>query len=232
MSRCGEGSLTRTGDDVAQVAVQRCKCASCPDCAPGYRRRVSNVAASADPRLLITFTAPPGKDATPASQARDFVVHIRAFRRWWNKRHPNQRIEWFWVIEKHKSGWPHMHVLATNAFLPIKLLRVWMFRRMRSRMTSVERIRNRRGAANYVAKYLGKDPAKFSGTARWARSRKYGEPMVKVERFPQLADEKWIRSKESAASVVRRLVARNWHIDPTVKWCNILHREPLARALC
>jgi len=228
MSRCGEASLARIGDGVAQVVVQRCKCATCEDCAPGYRRRVSRIAASGNPHLLLTFTAPPRPGVEPAQQAADMIEAITAFRRRWNAQRPKQRIEWMWVIERHQSGWPHLHVLATNSFLPIKLLRVWMFRRMRSRMTNVQPIKSARGAALYVAKYLGKCPAKFGGIARWARSRAYGVKLDWKEPFPELAGVRWERLDEHAHAVLHRMIGQGWRIDPAIKWCHLLRPEPWA----
>jgi len=107
MSRCGEASLTREGDAVAQVLTQHCKCASCEHCAPGYRRRVTRVAASGVPQVMLTVTAPPRRGRTPGEQARLMQQGIEQWRQFWNRHNPKRRIDWFWVIEKHKSGQPH-----------------------------------------------------------------------------------------------------------------------------
>lgn len=226
MSRCGDGILTRTAYGVTQVVTQSCKCAGCENCAPGYRRRIATIAASGRPTKLLTFTAPPHHSRTPAQQAREMIKHANAFRRHWNTKHPKQIIKWFWVPEAHKSGWPHLHILMPAGFIPIKLLRLWMLKRMRAKNTSIEPIRDPTKAKNYITKYLTKALDKFEGVARWGRSRGYGERTVKTEHFPELADSHWERSDDKPATVIHRYLMKGWRLDPSVRWCAILRHPP------
>jgi hypothetical protein len=226
MSRCGDGSLTRSGNGVSQVVTQRCKCAGCEDCGPGYRRDKGKLAASGLPRILITLTAPPNPTITKDEQARRIIAAANAFRRFWNKRNPKRLISWFWVFERHKSGWPHLHILATNAFIPVKLLSVWMRNRMRAKITGVEKIRDPTAAKNYVTKYVSKVLDKFEHLARWGRSRGYGHRPAKQEHFPELADCLWERTETNAKDLIHNMLCRGWRIDPTVKWCAIMRWPP------
>jgi hypothetical protein len=206
--------------------TQRCKRASCEECGPGYRRRVGKIAATGDPYSILTFTAPPGIAETPADQARELVKHALAFRRHWNTQRPKQRVEWFWSLEEHKSGWPHLHLLVVGGFLPIKLLRAWMWKRMRARNTSIQRIRNAARAKAYVTKYVAKSLEKFQSIARWGRSRGYGAKLIKVESFPELAGASWERLHDNSPVIVHRWLMRGHRIDPTIKWCTVLRHPP------
>lgn len=222
MSRCGEGSLTRSDNGVMQIVTQRCKCAGCEDCAPAYRRAKGKIAASGRPRIFLTLTAPPDRSITKAEQARRMIAAANAFRRHWNTQNPRRQILWFWVVERHKSGWPHLHLLATNTFLPVKLLSTWMWKRMRSRITGIEKIRDPSKAKDYVTKYVTKLLDKFEGVARWGRSRGYGERLEKKEHFPELAHALWERTETNAQDLIHRKLCQGWRLDPTIKWCAIM----------
>jgi len=231
MSRCGEASLARIGGEVAQVVTQRCKCASCEECAPGYSRRVSRVAASGEPKVMLTVTAPPCRGRTPRDQARLMQQGVEQWRQYWNRHNPKRRIEWFWVVEKHKNGQPHLHILSPMPFIPVMGLWRWMNKLMGTRQIKIKQVENQAAAAFYCGKYLGKDPAKFHGVARWGRTRGYGLRMAKVERMPELAAVRWERVDERSYAIVHRMIRKGWRIDPEIKWCTRLCLEPWARPL-
>jgi len=77
------------------------------------------------------------------------------------------------VIEKHKSGWPHMHVLLRSTFIHHELIRRWWVARFASPMVFITRLHDQRRAAVYVTKYLAKSPEAFDGCKRYWASRDY-----------------------------------------------------------
>lgn len=220
--RCGEASIIRRAEGLVQVITQCCKRATCDECAPGYRRRVAKIMASGHPAIVFTLTAPPVEGRTPEEHGRLLLKTAASLRRYWNKHHPKQRLEWCWKIEAHKSGLPHLHILSPLKFFPLRLLKVWMFKRMRAKVAGVEKIRDPSKALNYLGKYLSKSDEKFEGIARWGRSRGYGTKTQKVEHFSELAMSPWEWSGDTSAKILHDYLMKGWRLDPTIKWCGLM----------
>src|SRR5690606_31125816 len=80
------------------------------------------------------------------------------------------------VFERHKSGFPHLHLLIRARFLPVRELRaMWEGITKHSWNVNVMAIRTP-GQLAYAAKYIGKDLAAFAHCKRWWRSHDYNGP--------------------------------------------------------
>lgn len=74
-------------------------------------------------------------------------------------------LPYFAVVERHKNGRPHLHILLRCGYIPQRWLSAQMSARLSSPICDIRKVASRARAAAYAAKYIGKAPARF-GTAR------------------------------------------------------------------
>lgn len=79
----------------------------------------------------------------------------------------------FWVMEEHKSGWPHLHILWRGRYVPQWWLSQLMDELIQSYRVDVRRVKNPAQRAAYIAKYVGKKPHQFGTCKRYSQTRNY-----------------------------------------------------------
>jgi len=159
--------------DVTEIAPVRCKRWSCPVCHELNRARVISLARAGKPRAMLTLTVRSTDYPSPDEAAEALKRGLRLLRLRLS-RHPRfKNFEFLAVFERHKSGYPHMHLLIRGDYIPWKVLRGMWERITGSYQVDVRKIDTRGKAAFYVAKYIGKDLSSFEGCKRWWRSRNY-----------------------------------------------------------
>lgn len=168
-------SVKRDGPS-AEVNAVRCKRWSCEICAQLNRRRIIALARMGRPTAMLTLTVSNKNYPSPVDAARDLKRGLVALRKRIARAHPGEKTPFLVVYEKHKSGWPHMHLLIRAPFLPVRWLRRVWEEITGSFMVDIRAIRTEGQAAFYVTKYVGKDVAAFEGCKRWWRSHDYNEP--------------------------------------------------------
>lgn len=136
--------------------------------------------------------------------------------------------EYLWVMEATKNGWPHLHILWRGRYVPQWWLADQMEALTGSRVCWIERIKNPKKQAAYVAKYCGKAPHQFGSHNRYHKSKNYPNPdQPKWERtLPSCW--KW-NMRDVSISVIKQEWGRYgrafYDIDPdTIAW-GVLH-EP------
>jgi len=198
-------------NEVAHISPVRCKRWSCEICAPFNRKQVIEHAVAGNPRAMLTLTLKPAKGETPPEVARRLKKGLVALRLRL-KRHPQlQNFEFCAVFEKHKSGFPHLHLLITGQFIPWKKLRGWWAAITGSYMIDIRAVRGKKSAAYYVAKYLGKDLSGIEGCKRWWRSKGYPRPEPrKTETEEGLG--RWSRLQADIFQATETLAANGWEI--------------------
>lgn len=170
----GETSVGQ-GPEGTHIAPVRCKRWSCPHCHGMNRARVIAIARAAKPKAMLTLTVAPLAGETPDEAAQRLKEGLRLLRLRL-KRHPRlENFEFLAVFERHKSGFPHLHLLIKGSFLPWRLMRRWWEEITGSHQVDIRKIDTRGKAAFYVSKYIGKDLSAFEGCKRWWRSHGYSE---------------------------------------------------------
>lgn len=90
-------------------------------------------------------------------------------------------LPYFAVVEKHKSGRPHLHILLRCEFIPQRWISGEMARRAQSPICDIRKVANTKVAASYVAKYIGKAPAKFGNSRAYWYTRNWAPPVADEE---------------------------------------------------
>ena len=166
-----------------EVRACRCKSRFCPRCGPamGYalRRRVQAALKQWASLQMWTLTVDPTLFDGPA-EAWEYLRSNRCISRWVRELRSKGHLtgRYFCVVEFHKSGWPHFHILVESDYVPFDVAcRAWdRFRPSWApkqdgtgkderpgfgiiRFSKGKReFRSREHAANYATKYVIKTP--------------------------------------------------------------------------
>lgn len=170
---CREQSIAVEGRMGAIATAVKCKSWLCPLCFEMRKAQLIRLAASGKADRFITVTCRRGQYATPDEAAKAIAAAWRRFVLHWRRTNKGQKCEYLCVMEAHKSGWPHLHVLWRGPWIKWTYLRAEMQTLLNSPHVHIKRIFNGSSYAAYVAKYVGKAAHKFATTKRYWTSKNY-----------------------------------------------------------
>jgi hypothetical protein len=182
---CSEAIAVNQNADEGQACLLKCRRWSCDKCLPDLRREVIAKAIDGKPRAMLTLTCDPANYSEPAEAARDMKRALVLLRRHLNAAFGIEKLPFICVFERHKSGWPHMHLLIRGPFIPWKWLSLTWKRLIGAFHVDIRKIHGPTEAARYVAKYIGKEPFAFEGCKRWWRSHNYDLSKREHDRRPR-----------------------------------------------
>jgi len=127
---------------------------------------------------FLTLTVNPCTDDGPESRAKQLVKAWRQLRiellrgviltdegRF--QFEPQRELEFLAVLEATKAGEPHLHILLRSDYIPHDLISWRMEQLMGAKIVHITYLETKRKVANYVAKYMGKDPHRFGKLKRY-----------------------------------------------------------------
>ena len=166
----------------------RCKCWTCPHCAPINARQLESKLAQGKPEKMLTLTCAPSPAETPKEshdRCRPKIAKMIA-----ELRILYGKIEYAAILEEHQNGYPHWHLLLRSNFIPVEKIREIWLRLTGNSIVHITKIRHQKAMGRYAVKYMAKDLQK-SKSSRLGRvisfSRNYlsptriTPPQVKVE---------------------------------------------------
>src|SRR5262249_16696808 len=122
-----------------------------------------------------------------------------------------QKLEYLVVVERHKSGWPHLHVLLRCPFLAQRWISAQGDGIPGSPVVDIRQVKNARQAARYVAKYIGKEPAQFGTSKRYWCSQGWDTGKAeRVEKRLEWAHERWLPREQTFRELVHQHWANGW----------------------
>jgi len=192
---CNKWSLVKQEFPALTVMPLLCKCWGCDLCRPMRTKRLVREAKSGKPTLFITLTSKRRPDRSPSWAAQELVKCWRNLRRQYVKTHGKGSIPFLAVFESTKKGWPHLHIVARAAWVSQKWLSKEMGRMHDSPVVDVRRVDGVGKVANYVSKYIGKNPHCFKGVKRYWRSLDYLTPDPDDGPFDLVAPDGWLIKK-------------------------------------
>lgn len=167
---CRDCTLVKYHAHSVRLTPLKCRSWRCEYCQPLRRRELAAVARAGMPDTFLTLTLPPREGETFDARARALarawrIIRARACKKWGYK-----SIPFLAVFEAHKSGMPHLHILARCKWIGFDELRAWNTELTGGSHVRIERPKSVRGVAKYVAKYVSEEPKLFAGCKRYWRS--------------------------------------------------------------
>lgn len=217
---CTEQSLVKHEGTHLTVRPLRCRCWQCEHCAPERRRDLKWKARNGRPTKFLTLTIRKGQFATPALQAAEMAKGWRMLRQYLCRLLDRKSIPFLAIIEKHKSGWPHLHLLLRTGWIDHRLIREWWQGRFNSPMIWIEEVESEVKAAVYVSKYVAKHPERYEGAKRYWCSKDWDPPKGKEE-SNAIDESVWFEVLTSTPRAVMRMA---WIDGASFGWeGNVLH---------
>lgn len=167
---CTEFTLVKKFLNKVEVEPLKCKRWSCEYCNPIRQKRLIRECAHGEPNKLITLTVNPSRYDSPDARARALKDAWTKVRRLAAKELGIKKIPFMAIFERTKRGEPHLHICARGPYLSQDWLSKKMEALIGAPVVDVRAVDQHRNVAQYVAKYIGKDPQPFEGTKRYWRS--------------------------------------------------------------
>lgn len=224
----------------------RCKCWSCPHCCKINAWQLEQKLAEGKPTAFITLTCKPSESETPkAAHDRCRPMINRMFAK---LRADHGMIEYACILETHKNGFPHWHILARCSFIPHARIKALWEKMTGNAIVAIEKIRHQRSMGKYLVKYCGKEmqqpklnrlgrvisfsrnflsptrttPPKVKGS--WV---KYDQPVEEVlPRYSQLISHVEIFDSGEMIGTAEKIISRPLHEVALLQWLNE-YRPPL-----
>lgn len=133
----------------------RCKCWTCPHCCKVNAWQLEQKLAQGKPSTFITLTCKPSNTETPKEshdRCRGKIAKLFAA-----LRQKHGAIEYACILETHKNGFPHWHILARCSYIPQQEIKTLWEKLTGNSIVSIEKIRHQRQMGKYLVKYCGKE---------------------------------------------------------------------------
>lgn len=209
---CSEATLVNSDHEGGVAVTLRCKCWSCEICQPFNRWKVVQKAADGKPNRFVTLTVNPNYLSTPDERAQALVRAWRTIRRRACKRYGYKSIPFIAVFEATKRGEPHLHILARFRWIDQRWLSEQCAELISAPNVDVRDVPTETKAAQYCAKYIGKDLGRFVGVKRFWTSLDWLTPFVSPNERPVLPTEIWVRHNLRLTEVEHRLIAAGFAV--------------------
>lgn len=173
---CTECSLVKDSGETVLVIPLMCRCWSCDYCRPIRKAELIQTAKRGNPNTFITLTVNPNSPGTVDDRARELSHAWRRVVRAAQRKYRYARIPFLAVFELTRAGEPHLHILCRVPWIDQRWLSAFMAEAIDAPIVYIQRIAKRAGAralANYVAKYIGKEPHRFAHSKRYWQTRDY-----------------------------------------------------------
>ena len=187
----------------------RCKRWSCETCRQRNRRRVIALGKAGRPNAFLTLTVSSKHYDDAHQAARDLKRAWCALRRRMQRFRPGAQIDFLAVFERHKSGFPHLHILLRAPFISVRRLRTWWEEiTVHSWNVNIMGLKTD-GQIAYAAKYIGKDIDSFENCKRWWRSHSFNEKesLSDEEKYERRQWQRWEGDVGLVISAMRHLGA-------------------------
>ena len=223
---CTEASLVNHGLLAIRAITLRCRCWSCDFCLPMRKARLVKDVAAGQPTKLLTLTTRYVEGADPVAEARRFSGWFAQLIRRIKKRCAGQVVAYFVVREAHKSGWPHHHVALRSPYIPWEWLTEQWLDISGSPGVDIRAVWKSHDAAEYLAKYIGKDPHRFGTTKRYWHSRNWFD--VRPAPQPETGDwnRRWFIERTHICELRALSWLKGWEISLGGGWGYFEARAP------
>lgn len=212
MPICSNSLLVKPQGHIATLSGLRCKRWSCQECARLNRERVMKLASAGKPNIFMTLTCDPAKHENEHLAAQAMRRGLVALRRRIERKWGVKNVPFIVVFERHKSGWPHMHLLMRAPYMHWKVLRAMWEDITGAFEVDIRHIKKKSSVLFYVTKYIGKQLEKFEGCKRYWRSQNYCGARQKEPKHPEYEKRPYV-TLGSLRGALLQLDRAGWKIE-------------------
>ncbi len=210
---CSEWSLVKREPYKKTVTPLYCNCWHCEECAPRRKARLIAEAQAGNPNIFITLTSRRIEGHSPDAAARKLAWAWRIVRGEYLKAHGKKSLPFLAVFERTKKGWPHLHIVGRAKWVDQKWLSGRMGALIGAPFVWVERLTSKDKVANYITKYIGKNPERFEGTKRYWRSLDYLHPSNGSDSIDEPVPVAWSILRWSWRTIARGWAWEGWEVE-------------------
>ena len=178
---CENGTLVKWDRVGIDINVMPCRSWHCPGCNAMRKRQLTDWFASGKPTKFLTLTWRASRPETPEEARAIMGPAVKLLFARWKRRIGDAELEYGNVVERTKRGYPHFHFLLRTGWIDAKWLSKTWASLIDAPVIKIERIKNLKDLARYLAKYLSKDPQKIGTGKRYWFSQNY-RPKEEEER--------------------------------------------------
>jgi hypothetical protein len=208
---CSEFSLVKHDRHQPEAITLNCRRWQCEHCRPKRQAEVRRLCRAGEPMLMVTLTDQVKPDGNQDEAAQRLVRAWRLIVKRYKRQHNQERFPYLAVVEETQQGWPHLHILCRERFISHEWLSEALHDITGSYVVWLTRLKSGRQGANYVSKYLGKDPHHYQGCKRYWRSQDW---IVDRDAWDELHEKlrgDWSRSQSSLHRLVATFKSRGYH---------------------
>lgn len=219
---CRDWSLVKHLPDGLHIRPLWCRTWGCPECVEARVRDLKRYARAGNPRSFITLTVRGQDDNRQHIRAQELKDAWSKVRRLAMKVFRLKEFAFLAVFETTKAGEPHLHILARTRFIPQKWLSEQMNRLIGAPIVDIRRVSNARLAAWYVAKYISKAPARWTGCKRYWSSHDWATKEAAADTPIMDAGDGWTLMKKPQFVLVEGFLAQGFNVTFDA-WRAIVH---------
>lgn len=172
---CTELAIYGSTPQSLHAHALHCKSWLCPYCGERNRRRLIGLCIDGEPTTLLTLTTNPAYESDPIAAADNLYSAWQRLIRRLRRDYGRDRIAYIAIWERTQRGMPHLHILMRAPYIPQHRISAEMDAMISAPIVDIRKVTNTRQVARYVGKYVSKDPARWPGHNRFARSRNWRE---------------------------------------------------------
>lgn len=173
MPYCGSTTLVKRQPHENEIRALACRSWHCQDCAPRRRKRLIAEGIGGNPQIFLTLTCRRSQASSPPDAAKKLAHAWRKLRLRAIRHYRLEKLPFICVFEKHRSGWPHLHIMLRAKWLDQHWLSQQMQELLNSPVVDIRRIKHPKQVASYVSKYIAKQPHQFGTCKRYWKSQDY-----------------------------------------------------------
>jgi len=167
--------------EIVHAFETQCGRWTCDRCGPWKKWKLCQRISLARPTKFITLTTANHKSRTPREVWEATRRKLPELIRWIRER--NGECEYCRVMERHKSGYPHFHLVVRTKYVEKEALSQYWCKLTDAFIVDIRKIRPDDGVADYVAKYITKDFDTTISRQRVTQSRHFFEKAEKPDKL-------------------------------------------------
>lgn len=226
---CSERSLVNRGPYAYRAVSLKCRSWGCDLCQPDRKQQLIALAKRGNPTTFITLTSNPATKRTPAERARALAHAWPIIAKRACKKYGYSSIPYLCVFEATKKGEPHLHILCRVKWIGQRWLSQQMKELTGAPIVDIRQVESKNYVAHYIAKYIGKEPHRFSTCKRYWQTRSWKLPVEVVVEPNQFWSDEWYIVNRALFELRATLASKGYDVEMEGRMMVAMREPPTER---